>query len=114
VALSSVLQNRRAVPVNIEIMRAFVRLRQTLASHVDIARKLDALEKKYDRLRRYPRTDDAAGCPSSPDWLPRRLMRRTGLRAYHTPEWTTLHQQIGTANPDAAADANLKEFGYGE
>ena len=34
--------------MNIEIMRAFVRLRQMLASHEELARKLDALEKKYD------------------------------------------------------------------
>jgi hypothetical protein len=46
--LSSVLRSERAVQVNIEIMRAFVRLRQMLASHADLARKLDALEKKYD------------------------------------------------------------------
>ena len=46
--LSSVLRSRRAVQVNVEIMRAFVRLRQMLASHADLARKLAALEKKYD------------------------------------------------------------------
>ena len=46
--LSSVLRSRRAVQVNIEIMRAFIRLRQMLASHAELARKLDALEKKYD------------------------------------------------------------------
>ena len=46
--LSSVLNSPRAVQVNIEIMRAFVRLRRLLASHADLARKLDALEKKYD------------------------------------------------------------------
>jgi len=46
--LSSVLHSPRAIQVNIEIMRAFIRLRQMLASHVDLARKLDALEKKYD------------------------------------------------------------------
>jgi len=46
--LSSVLRSKRAVQVNIEIMRAFVRLRQLLASHADLARKVDALEKKYD------------------------------------------------------------------
>jgi len=46
--LSSVLHSDRAVHVNIEIMRAFVRLRQMLASHTDLARKLAALEKKYD------------------------------------------------------------------
>lgn len=46
--LSSVLRSRRAVLVNIEIMRSFVRLRQMLASNVELARKLAALEKKYD------------------------------------------------------------------
>jgi len=46
--LSSVLRSRRAVQVNVEIMRAFVRLRQMLASHEELARKLDALERKYD------------------------------------------------------------------
>jgi hypothetical protein len=46
--LSSVLRSRRAVLVNIEIVRAFVRRRQILASHADLSRKLDALEKKYD------------------------------------------------------------------
>jgi hypothetical protein len=46
--LSSVLNSERAVQVNIEIMRTFVRLRRLLASHSELARKLDALEKKYD------------------------------------------------------------------
>ena len=46
--LSSVLKNDRAIQVNIEIMRAFVRLRKTISSHFEIARKLDSLEKKYD------------------------------------------------------------------
>jgi len=46
--LSSVLNSERAVRVNVEIMRAFVRLRQMLASNTELARKLDALEKKYD------------------------------------------------------------------
>jgi hypothetical protein len=46
--LSSVLRSPRAVRVNIEIMRAFVRLRQMLLSNMDLARKFDALEKKYD------------------------------------------------------------------
>lgn len=46
--LSSVLRSDRAVKVNIAIMRAFVRLRQLLATHEDLARKLEAMEKKYD------------------------------------------------------------------
>ena len=46
--LSSVLRSGRAIHVNVEIMRAFVRLRQMLASNADLARKLATLEKKYD------------------------------------------------------------------
>jgi hypothetical protein len=46
--LSSVLKSKRAVQVNIAIMRAFVRLREMLATHKDLARKLDEMEKKYD------------------------------------------------------------------
>jgi hypothetical protein len=46
--LSSVLHSKRAIQVNIEIMRAFVRLRKMLNSNADLARKLAALEKKYD------------------------------------------------------------------
>jgi hypothetical protein len=46
--LSSVLRSPRAVQVNIEIMRVFVRLRQLLTSNVESARKLAALESKYD------------------------------------------------------------------
>jgi len=46
--LSSVLQSKRAVQVNIAIMRAFVKLRQLLGTHKELARKLEELEKKYD------------------------------------------------------------------
>lgn len=46
--LSSVLRSPRAVQVNIEIMRAFVRLRLMLQENAELARKLAALEKKYD------------------------------------------------------------------
>jgi hypothetical protein len=45
--LSSVLRSERAVQVNILIMRAFVKLREVLASHKDLARKLEELQKKY-------------------------------------------------------------------
>ncbi len=47
--LSSVLRSKRAVQVNIEIMRTFVRLRQMLAVHTNLERKVDDLEKKYDK-----------------------------------------------------------------
>ena len=46
--LSSVLNSGRAIEVNIAIMRAFVRLRELLATHKDLARKLDEMERKYD------------------------------------------------------------------
>ncbi len=46
--LSSVLKSERAIEVNIAIMRAFVRLRAMLATHADLARRLDELEQKYD------------------------------------------------------------------
>jgi hypothetical protein len=46
--LSGVLRSRRAVKVNIEIMRAFVRLRRMLQSNAELAKKLDELEAKYD------------------------------------------------------------------
>lgn len=47
--LSSVLKSARAVHVNIEIMRAFVRLRRMLAEHRDLAQRLDELEQHYDK-----------------------------------------------------------------
>jgi hypothetical protein len=47
--LSSVLKSKRAVQVNIAIMRAFVRLREILATHKDLAEKLRAMERKYDK-----------------------------------------------------------------
>ena len=47
--LSSVLSSDRAVTVNIEIMRTFVKLRQMLASNVELGGRLDELESKYDK-----------------------------------------------------------------
>ena len=46
--LSGVLKSKRAVHVNIEIMRTFVRLRKILSSHKELARRLDELETRYD------------------------------------------------------------------
>jgi hypothetical protein len=46
--LSSVLNSPKAVQVNIQIMRTFVRLRQMMASNAELARKIDELEKRYD------------------------------------------------------------------
>ncbi|MBI2340035.1 MAG: ORF6N domain-containing protein, partial [Deltaproteobacteria bacterium] len=46
--MSAVLRSQRAVQVSIEIMRTFVRLREVMAVHKDLAHKVDSLEKKYD------------------------------------------------------------------
>jgi ORF6N domain len=46
--LSSVLKSERAVEVNIAIMRTFVKMRELMASHAELARKIEAMEKKYD------------------------------------------------------------------
>jgi hypothetical protein len=47
--LSSVLNSRRAIETNILIMRAFVRLREMISTHKDLLRKVEEMEKKYDR-----------------------------------------------------------------
>lgn len=47
--LSSVLNSERAITVNIELMRAFMKLRELLASNTELARRLDELESKYDK-----------------------------------------------------------------
>ena len=46
--LSSVLRSEQAVRVNVEVMRAFVRFREILSTHADLAKKLESLERKYD------------------------------------------------------------------
>jgi phage regulator Rha-like protein len=46
--LSSVLNSKRAIQVNIQIMRAFNKLRQMLATHEDLKRKIEEMEEKYD------------------------------------------------------------------
>ena len=47
--LSSVLNSRRAVQVNIEIMRTFAKLREMILSHKDLQKKIDEMEQKYDK-----------------------------------------------------------------
>jgi hypothetical protein len=46
--LSTVLNSKRAITVNIQIMRTFTKLREMLATHKDLARKIEDMEKKYD------------------------------------------------------------------
>jgi hypothetical protein len=74
--LSSVLRSLRAVQVNIEIMRAFVRLREMLASHRELARRLDELEQRYDA--QFKAVFDAIRQLMTPEPPPAR--RRIGFR----------------------------------
>ncbi len=76
--LSGVLNSPRAIAANVEIMRAFVRLREVLAQHADLAKRLDALEAKlgkhhaenehhftvvFDAIRRLIQDEDAGHKP---------------------------------------------------
>lgn len=72
---SSVLGSERAINVNIAIMRAFVRLRALVASHQELARKLDELEQKYDA--RFSAVFDAIRQLMEPVPVP--LKRRIGF-----------------------------------
>jgi hypothetical protein len=74
--LSSVLRSSRAVQVNIAIMRAFVKLRQILGSHRDLARRLDEMESKYDK--QFKVVFDAIRQLMAPPEKPR---RRIGFKA---------------------------------
>src|SRR5437764_11192973 len=61
--LSSMLRSTRAVEVNIAIMRTFVQLRRLMDPNRDLARKIEALEKKYDEYDvRGRRWMDCIGC----------------------------------------------------
>ncbi|MCX6735661.1 MAG: ORF6N domain-containing protein [Candidatus Parcubacteria bacterium] len=47
--LSSILKSERAIQVNIQIVRTFIKLREMLSSHKDVREKIEAMEKKYDQ-----------------------------------------------------------------
>jgi hypothetical protein len=93
--LSSVLRSPRAIQVNIEIMRAFDRLRQMIASHADLARKLEALEKSTMPSSRWSST------PSADSWPRRR--GRNGRSAFTRNRRRT---DRGSAVSAATADWN--------
>ena len=83
--LSSVLNSANAIQVNVEIMRAFVRLRRLLASHEELARKLTELEKRYDT--QFRAVFDAIRQLMSPPAKPRRSIGfrvEEGKQVYRT------------------------------
>ncbi|MDP2651479.1 MAG: ORF6N domain-containing protein [bacterium] len=76
--LSSVLNSKRAIAVNIEIMRAFVKLRELMATHADLARKLKELEKKYDK--QFAVVFDAIRALMNPPNPPESKRKKIGFR----------------------------------
>jgi len=74
--LSTVLKSKRAIEVNIQIMRAFVKLREMLATNKDLALKLTALENKYDE--QFKVVFDAIRALMTEDEKPK---RRIGFKA---------------------------------
>lgn len=80
--LSSVLNSPRAISVNIEVVRAFVRLRSMLAENAELARKLAELERKYDA--QFKVVFDAIRQLMTPEEPPRR--RRIGFQAGNDKE----------------------------
>ena len=89
--LSSVLRSALAAQVNIEIMRAFVRNRQLLQANVELASKLDSLEKRYDS-----RADGTAEETDAANWFSVGLNWTIDLR----PRFAEARQgQNATTNP---------------
>lgn len=80
--LSSVLRSKRAVQVNIEIIRAFVLLRQMLATNEELARKVQQLDRKvailYDNFQRF------IAPPNTPEETPHRLRSCQGRLTLRT------------------------------
>lgn len=96
--LSSVLRSRRAVQVNIAIMRAFVRLREMLLTNVDLAKKLTELEKKYDA--QFKVVFDAIRRLMSPEEVTDKPRRRIG---FHTREEQSLRDSAVLKRETASA-----------
>jgi len=78
--LSGVLRSERAVAANVEIMRTFVRLRRLLLSQEELARKLSALERRYDQ--QFKAVFDAIRQIMAPEIPPKN--RRIGFRPYES------------------------------
>jgi hypothetical protein len=91
--LSGVLNSERAVAVDVAIMRAFVRLRELLASHADLARRLDELEAKYDS--QFGAVFEAIRQLMSPPVPPR---RRIGFDVRETPDRYTPLPRAGAGS----------------
>ncbi len=80
--LANVLKSKRAIETSILVVRAFVRLRQILASHAELARKLEKMEKKYDAQFRVV-FDAIRQLMAPPETKPRPIGFRTGKKERH-------------------------------
>jgi len=93
--LSSVLRSKRAIQVNVDIMRTFVRMRQLLASHADLAKKLEELEMKYDA--QFKIVFDAIRQIMAPSAVPRKQIGfqiRERRAAYGVPMKTAFRGRV--------------------
>lgn len=77
IMLASVLNSPKAIDVSLQVVRTFVRLREILASHAELSRRLDDLEKRHDRRSSPP-------CASS--WMRRTLIDRTASGSASEPD----------------------------
>jgi len=85
--LSSVLRSPRAVAVNVEIMRAFVRLRRLMIEHADLAARLDRLGREYDsKFRAAWRAIGNVGGAAAPGRIPTGERHRSSRREVRPPE----------------------------
>ena len=94
--LSSVLRSPRAIQVNIAIMRAFVKLREILATHRDLARRLDEMESRYDA--QFKVVFDAIRELMTPPLKSRRRIGFTAPAAGQQPH-TTAHKSPNRSKP---------------
>jgi hypothetical protein len=107
--LSSVLNSKRAIDVNIQIMRTFTRLREMLLTHKDLQRKIESMEKKYDQ--QFKIVFDAIKQLLEPEKKPRKrigFLNRTeicdcilwggrmNLNIYNQRQVQKMRQKIGT------------------
>ena len=98
--LSGVLKSRRAVDVNIAIMRAFVHLRELLATHKELAQRIDELEKKYDG--KFAAVFDALRELMSPSIREEKPRPRIGFSVEREPRSRSRHLAAVTPAPRSA------------
>lgn len=103
--LSSVLRSPQAVEVNIAIMRAFVKLRELLASNTELSRRLDELEAKYDQQFKivFDAIRQLMTPPAAPAAPPR---RKIGFGEVHEEPARYEPLKRGEMEPPACAEAS--------